>query len=181
MARIILGELPDRTKRSLISTMLPKALFDTAHSRLPMATPIRSAVPLVRETATRAYLEDLRRAWRKMITFSRAPPRHVSAPKKDCPRTEVFSAQSASNALHGAQGTRSADRFRSHGGRCKTLATQRMKRSGMRWGEQGGQAILSFRALVQSNRFERAWTLLAHTYKAEVTTLDNVVPIRSWQ
>ena len=44
-----------------------------------------------------------------------------------------------------------------------------------------GQAILSFRALVQSNRFERAWTLLAHTYKAEVTTLDNVVPIRSWQ
>ena len=44
----------------------------------------------------------------------------------------------------------------------------------MRWGEQGGQAILSFRALVQSNRFERAWTLLAHTYKAEVTTLDNV-------
>ena len=24
-----------------------------------------------------------------------------------------------------------------------------------------------------------AWTLLAHTYKAEVTTLDNVVP-RSW-
>ena len=64
---------------------------------------------------------------------------------------------------------------------CKTLATQRMKRSGMRWGEQGSQAILSFRALVQSNRFERAWTLLAHTYKAEVTTLDNVVPIRSWQ
>ena len=48
--------------------------------------------------------------------FSRAPPRHVSAPKKDCPRTEVFSAQSASNALRGAQGTRSADRFRSHGG-----------------------------------------------------------------
>jgi len=56
-----------------------------------------------------------------------------------------------------------------------------LKRSGMRWGEQGGQAILTFRALVQSNRFERAWTLLAHTYKAEVTTLDNVVPIRSWQ
>ena len=43
----------------------------------------------------------------------------------------------------------------------------------MRWGEQGGQAILSFRALVQSNRFERAWTLLV-LYKAEVTTLDNV-------
>ena len=52
----------------------------------------------------------------KVDPFSRAPPRHVSAPKKDCPRTEVFSAQSASNALRGAQGTRSADRFRSHGG-----------------------------------------------------------------
>ena len=36
--------------------------------------------------------------------------------KKDCPRTEVFSAQSASNALRRAQETRSADRFRSHGG-----------------------------------------------------------------
>ena len=48
--------------------------------------------------------------------FSRAPPRHVSAPKKDCPRTEVLSAQSASNALRRAQETRSADRFRSHGG-----------------------------------------------------------------
>lgn len=64
---------------------------------------------------------------------------------------------------------------------CKTLATQRMKRSGMRWGEQGGQAILTFRALVQSNRFERAWNLLATKYKAEVATLDNVVAIRSWR
>ena len=102
--------------------------------------------------------------------------------KKIARGTEVFSAQSASNALRRAQETRSADRFRSHAeAACKTLATQRLKRSGMRWGEQGGQAILSFRALVQSNRFERAWTLLAHTYKAEVTALDNVVPIRSWR
>ena len=62
---------------------------------------------------------------------------------------------------------------------CKTLSNATHEE--VRWGEQGGQAILSFRALVQSNRFERAWTLLAHTYKAEVTTLDNVVPIRSWQ
>ena len=28
---------------------------------------------------------------RESDPFSRAPPRHVSAPKKDCPRTEVFS------------------------------------------------------------------------------------------
>ena len=38
-------------------------------------------------------------------------------------------------------------------------------------------SALSCRAIASS----RAWTLLAHTYKAEVTTLDNVVPIRSWQ
>ena len=50
----------------------------------------------------------------------------------------------------------------------------------MRWGEQGGQAILSS-ALSCRAIAERAWTMLAHTYKAEVTTLDNVVPIRSWQ
>ena len=34
----------------------------------------------------------------------------------------------------------------------------------------------------RSLRATRCWiSLLAHTYKAEVTTLDNVVPIRSWQ
>src|SRR5207247_7918628 len=38
---------------------------------------------------------------------------------------------------------------------CKTLVTQRMKRSGMRWREEGGQAILTLRALAQSDRFER--------------------------
>ena len=55
---------------------------------------------------------------------------------------------------------------------CKTLsnATHEEVRNAM--GRARRQAILSFRALVQSNRFERAWTLLAHTYKAEVTTLD---------
>ena len=35
---------------------------------------------------------------------------------------------------------------------CKTLATERMKRSGMRWRQAGGQAILTFRALHQSTR-----------------------------
>ena len=33
---------------------------------------------------------------------------------------------------------------------CKTLVTQRLKRSGMRWRRPGGQAILTLRALVQS-------------------------------
>ncbi len=47
---------------------------------------------------------------------------------------------------------------------CKTLATQRMKRSGMHWRHDGGQAILTFRALAQSHRFGRGWALLAATY-----------------
>jgi len=58
---------------------------------------------------------------------------------------------------------------------CKTLATQRLKRSGMRWRHEGGQAILTLRALVQSERFEHAWELLSSTYRQEVTLPDNLV------
>ncbi|MCY4317860.1 MAG: hypothetical protein OXE76_01475, partial [Alphaproteobacteria bacterium] len=43
---------------------------------------------------------------------------------------------------------------------CKTLVTQRLKRSGMRWGLQGGQAVLTVRALIKSGRFDRAWDTL---------------------
>ena len=35
-----------------------------------------------------------------------------------------------------------------------------MKRSGMRWRIVGGQAVLTFRALIKSGRFERAWKAL---------------------
>jgi hypothetical protein len=60
---------------------------------------------------------------------------------------------------------------------CKTLVTQRMKQSGMRWEDKGGQAILTLRGWTQSgDRFDRAWALLAATYQAEVVTLHNVVP-----
>jgi len=59
---------------------------------------------------------------------------------------------------------------------CKTLATQRLKRSGMRWRHPGGQAILTFRALVQSERFDRAWSLLSESYRKTVTLPENVVP-----
>lgn len=60
---------------------------------------------------------------------------------------------------------------------CKTLVTQRMKQSGMRWGNDGGQAILTLRGWTQSgDRFDRAWALLAATYQAEVIVLHNVVP-----
>jgi hypothetical protein len=42
---------------------------------------------------------------------------------------------------------------------CKTLVTQRMKCSGMRWGMLGGQAILTLRSLIQSDRWQQAWSL----------------------
>lgn len=62
---------------------------------------------------------------------------------------------------------------------CKTLVAQRMKQSGMRWAEDGGQAILTTRGWTQSGRFDQAWALLAATYQVQVTILDNVVPFRA--
>ncbi len=53
----------------------------------------------------------------------------------------------------------------------KTLVTQRMKRSGMRWRIPGGQAVLTVRALIKSGRFARAWeTLMAN---ADTPANDN--------
>lgn len=51
---------------------------------------------------------------------------------------------------------------------CKMLVSQRLKRSGMRWREPGGQAILTFRAWCQRDRYDRAWALRAATYKRPV-------------
>jgi hypothetical protein len=61
---------------------------------------------------------------------------------------------------------------------CKTLVSQRLKRSGMRWRVPGGQAILTFRALCQSERFTRAWPLLVETYKQTVTLPGKVIALR---
>lgn len=63
---------------------------------------------------------------------------------------------------------------------CKTLATARMKGAGMRWRHSGGQAILTWRALVQSNRFVQGWNLVAQVYKKSVTLSENVIafPVR---
>jgi hypothetical protein len=61
---------------------------------------------------------------------------------------------------------------------CKTLASQRLKRSGMRWRQVGGQAILTFRALCQRDRFDRAWDLLATTYKRPVALPRKVIALR---
>lgn len=52
---------------------------------------------------------------------------------------------------------------------CKTLVTQRLKRSGMSWREPGGQAILTIRSLLQSNRWSRGWKLLASEFVVPVS------------
>lgn len=55
---------------------------------------------------------------------------------------------------------------------CKTLASERMKRSGMSWLQQGGQAILTFRSLIQSERWKTGWGLLVGEYQRQVTVPD---------
>lgn len=60
---------------------------------------------------------------------------------------------------------------------CKTLVTERLKRSGMRWREDGGQAVLTLRSLIQSDRFDRGWNLLLNSYKAKISLPNNVLSI----
>jgi hypothetical protein len=55
---------------------------------------------------------------------------------------------------------------------CKTLVTQRMKRSGMIWTNEGGQSILTLRSLVQSNRWDVAWALLSADFRIPVKVSD---------
>jgi len=57
---------------------------------------------------------------------------------------------------------------------CKTLVTQRFKRSGMAWTIPGGQAILTLRSLIQSDRWALAWQLLQADFRKEV----KVIPIQ---
>jgi hypothetical protein len=61
---------------------------------------------------------------------------------------------------------------------CKTVVTQRLKQSGMRWSASGAQAILTPRGWDQSDRFDEAWALLAATFHAEVTLLANVIALK---
>ena len=63
----------------------------------------------------------------------------------------------------------------------KTLVTVRMKRAGARWSQQGGQAVLTWRELIKSGRFTRAWQLLADTYKNDVSLPENVVTLSNWR
>lgn len=61
---------------------------------------------------------------------------------------------------------------------CKTLVTQRFKRSGMAWTIPGGQAILTLRSLIQSDRWSAAWKLLQADFRKAVKILpkDPVSP-----
>ena len=51
----------------------------------------------------------------------------------------------------------------------KSIVTKRSKGSGKRWSMEGGQAIMTFRALILSGRFDRAWTALAANDNANPT------------
>ena len=55
---------------------------------------------------------------------------------------------------------------------CKTLVVERLKQSGMSWGNQGGDAILLFRSLLQSGRYEPAWSVIAANQNVEVIALE---------
>ncbi len=61
---------------------------------------------------------------------------------------------------------------------CKTLFTQRVKQSGMRWSVSGAQAILTPRGWDQSDRFDEARALIAATFEVEVTVLANVIALK---
>lgn len=45
-------------------------------------------------------------------------------------------------------------------GTCRHLVVDRLRRSGMRWSERGGQAVMTLRSLAVSGRFEAAWQCL---------------------
>lgn len=51
---------------------------------------------------------------------------------------------------------------------CKTLVTQRLKRSGMRWTIDGGQSVLTLRSLLKSERWDSGWGLISKSYHANI-------------
>jgi hypothetical protein len=59
---------------------------------------------------------------------------------------------------------------------CKTLVTQRMKRSGMAWTPSGGQAILTLRSLIQSDRWQSAWELMSADFRQTIVVRETQHP-----
>lgn len=62
---------------------------------------------------------------------------------------------------------------------CKTLVTQRLKQSGMAWTITGGQAILTLRSLIQSDRWEPAWNLLRADFHKTITVHNTQMALPS--
>jgi hypothetical protein len=58
---------------------------------------------------------------------------------------------------------------------CKSIVQLRIKRSGQRWDDEGGQAILTFRSLVKSNQFDQAWELVKGFYQHNLQLPNNVI------
>lgn len=58
---------------------------------------------------------------------------------------------------------------------CKTLVGQRLKRAGMSWQHNGGQGVLTFRSLIKSSRFDKAWKFIEKQYKQKVIEHKNVI------
>jgi hypothetical protein len=50
----------------------------------------------------------------------------------------------------------------------KFLVQQRMKRSGQRWGQEGGQGVLTFRSLLKSGRFDGACRSMVRRRRAKM-------------
>ena len=50
----------------------------------------------------------------------------------------------------------------------KFLVQQRMKRSGQRWGREGGQGVLTFRSLLKSGRFDAACRAMVRRRRAKL-------------
>lgn len=60
---------------------------------------------------------------------------------------------------------------------CKTLVGQRLKRAGMSWQHNGGQGVLTFRSLIKSSRFDKAWLFIEKQYKKKIIEHKNVIQL----
>lgn len=58
---------------------------------------------------------------------------------------------------------------------CKTVVQMRLKRSGQRWEDLGGQAILTFRSILLSKQMGDAWELIRKLYLKPIEPPKNVV------
>lgn len=61
---------------------------------------------------------------------------------------------------------------------CKTVLQMRLKRSGQRWDNKGGQAILTFRSILLSKQLDNAWDLIKNFYLQPLTPPKNVIQLR---